>query len=63
MFNAVGLYTSGSCEGHFDHELLAPWIYVEAPNEPKERYIGENEIYRKVARKYNLKVEELRRGL
>jgi hypothetical protein len=62
MFNAVGLYTSASCEGHLDHGLPAPWIDVEAPNEPKERYVGENEIYRKVARKYNLKIEELRRG-
>ena len=62
MFNAVGLYTSASCEGHLDHGLPAPWIDVEAPNEPKERYVGEKEIFRKVARKYNLKVEELRRG-
>jgi hypothetical protein len=62
IFNAVGLYTSASCEGHLDHGLPAPWIDVEAPNEPKERYVGENEIYRKVARKYNLKIEELRRG-
>jgi hypothetical protein len=62
MFNAVGLYTSGSCEGHWDHGLPAPWIDVEAPDEPKERYVGEKEIFRKVARKYNLKIEELRRG-
>jgi len=62
MFNAVGLYTSASCEGHLDRGLPAPWIDVEAPNEPKERYVGEKEIFRKVARKYNLKVEELRRG-
>jgi len=62
MFNAVGLYTSGSCEGHLNHGLPAPWIHIEAPNEPKERYIKEKEIFRQVARKYNLKVEELRRG-
>jgi len=62
MFNVVGLYTSGSCEGHLDHGLPAPWIHIEAPNEPKERYVKEKEIYRKVARKYNLKVEEVRRG-
>ena len=62
IFNAVGLYTSGSCEGHLNHGLPAPWIDVKAPNEPKGRYVGENEIYRKVARKYNLKVEEVRRG-
>jgi hypothetical protein len=61
MFNAVGLYTSSSCKGYLGHGLLAPWIYVEAPNEPKERYVKESEIYRKVARKYNLKVEEVRR--
>jgi hypothetical protein len=57
MFNAVGLYTSSSCEGHLDHGFPAPWIDVEVSNEPKERYVGENEIYRKVARKYNLKIE------
>jgi len=62
MFNAVGLYTSASCEGHLDHGIPAPWIHIGASNEPKEQFIGENEIYRKVARKYNLRVEEVRRG-
>jgi hypothetical protein len=62
MFNAVGLYTSASCEGHLDHGIPAPWIHIGAPNEPKEQFIGENEIYRKVAGKYNLKIGEVRRG-
>jgi hypothetical protein len=62
MCNAVGLYTSSSCEGHLDHAFPAPWIDIEAPNEPKERYIKEKEIFRQVAKKYNLKVKEVRRG-
>jgi hypothetical protein len=62
MFNAVGLNTTASCEGHLDHGIPAPWVHVAALNEPKEQFIGEKEIFRKVARKYNLKVEEVRRG-
>jgi hypothetical protein len=27
-FNAAGLYTSASCEGHLDHGLAHPWIDV-----------------------------------
>ena len=36
MFNAVGLYTSASCDGHLDHGILAPWIDIEAPTNQKK---------------------------
>lgn len=37
---AAGINTVASCEGHIDHGMPAPWIQIEAPNEPKERFVG-----------------------
>lgn len=62
-FNAMGLHTSSSCEGHADHGKNAPWIDVEAPFEPRNRYIGEEDIYEEVASKYGVTAEEVRRGI
>lgn len=60
MFNAVGLQTRMSCEGHLDHGLPAPWIDVEAPNRPKFEYKKEREIFRNLARKYKVSMREVR---
>ncbi len=60
-FNLVGLPTSASCEGHVDHGISAPWIEVSAPNQPEERFFGENEIFQKVAEKYGIQVEDMKR--
>ena len=57
----MGLPTSASCEGHLDHGYCAPWIDVSAPGEP-ERFIGEKEIYQKIADKYKMSVEDLKKG-
>ena len=54
-----GLNTSQSCEGHTDRALPVPWVEIEALNEPKEHYVGQNEIYEKVAKKYNLSAEAI----
>ena len=54
--------TSSSCEGHIDGGIPTPYVEVSAPNEPEERFIGQNEAFEKVAKKYNLTVEEAKRG-
>lgn len=60
MFKANELPTSGSCEGHVESGLPVPYVDVSAPNEPAERFVGENEIFEKVANKYNVTPEEVR---
>lgn len=59
--NAYGINTGQSCEGHVDSGRSAPWIRIEAPNEPGERFVGQNETFEKVAKKYNMPVEEAKR--
>lgn len=61
--NVIGLPTSSSCEGHIDHGVPAPWIHIEAPNEPTERFIGEMEMYKKIADKYNVPIANVKRGI
>jgi len=58
MFKANELPTSDSCEGHIERGLPVPYVEVSAPNEPEERFIGQNEAFEKVAKKYNITVEE-----
>lgn len=60
--NILGLPTSASCEGHFDHGISAPWVEIGAPNEPEERFAGQNETYRKIAEKYGVSIEEVKKG-
>src|SRR3989338_1414592 len=47
-FNAVGLPTTNSCEGHDNHGRIVPWVSVGAPNMPKERCVGQKEFEQKV---------------
>ncbi len=60
VFNAIGLPTSQSCEGHLERPMFGPWVEVGAPNRPEERWLGEKEIFQKIAEKYHLTVEELK---
>lgn len=60
--NVLGVPTSASCEGHSDHGMGAPWIEVEAPGQPEERFVNEKVIFENVARKYNVSYEEVKRG-
>ncbi|OHA41235.1 MAG: hypothetical protein A3H73_01925 [Candidatus Taylorbacteria bacterium RIFCSPLOWO2_02_FULL_50_120] len=53
MFKANELSTSDSCEGHIERGLPVPYVEVSAPNEPEERFVGQNEAFEKVAKKYN----------
>lgn len=59
--NAFEINTDQSCEGHLDSGKSAPWIRIEAPNEPEERFINQNETFKKVAEKYNMPLEEAKR--
>jgi len=56
--NALEINTSQSCEGHIDGGKSAPWIRITAPNKPEEMFIGQNETFEKVAKKYNIPLEE-----
>lgn len=60
--NIFGLPTTASCEGHIDRGISAPWVEISAPNESEERFAGQNEIYRKIAGKYGISSEEVKRG-
>lgn len=62
-FNLNGFPTSGSCEGHVDRGIAAPWVEVSAPSQPEERFIGEKHIFQKVADKYGVSLEEVKRGI
>lgn len=61
-FQAMGFPTSGSCEGHLDKRVPTPWVEVSDPNEPEEQFVGEKEIYQKIAEKYNVLIEEVKSG-
>jgi len=59
--NAFGINTGQSCEGHTIGGMGAPWIRIEAPNEPEERFNGWNETFENVAQKYNTPAEAVKR--
>ncbi len=56
--NALGIFTTQSCEGHINEGLPHPFIDVGAFGEPK-RFNNQEEILEQIARKYNLKPEEI----
>jgi len=55
----LGFPLDQSCEGHFDSGVSASWIRLEASNRPKERFIGEKEIFQKAADRYNITIEQI----
>lgn len=62
-FSMMEFPTSASCEGHLDSGIPAPWVEISAPNEPEEKFIGENKVFEDVAKKYGVLFGEARRGL
>lgn len=60
--NLSGMATSASCQGHIDRGRGAPWVTVEAPGRPQERYTGENEIFEMTAQKYAVPADDVRTG-
>ena len=62
-FNVNGFHTNQSCEGGHDEQSLgAPWVSIEAPDGPEERYVGEKEVYQDVAKRYEVTEEDVRRA-
>src|SRR5580692_619243 len=58
--NVSGIPTSASCEGHRDRAKGAPWIKVEAPNRPRDRFADESEIIEAIAEKHHISAEDVR---
>jgi len=60
--NVNGISTAASCEGHTDSEDFGqrpwPWVLVQAPNEPAERFEGELEAIRLAAAARKMTVSE-----
>lgn len=59
--NVFGINTNQSCAGHIDRGMSAPWISIKAPDEPEEQFSGQNESFERVAKKYEMPVEEAKR--
>lgn len=60
--NVFDINTSGSCEGHHDdYGAGAPWVQIEAPNQPTEIYNDQKNILERVARENNISVDDLRK--
>jgi len=62
--NIADIPTVAFCQGHYGEEsgMGAPWVEVGSPDEPEERFNGQNEIFKRIAKKYGLSLEELKRG-
>jgi len=60
-FHMSELPTSGSCEGHNDHGNGAPWVEMEALNEPEWRFENEAEVYIEIANKSGVSFEQLKK--
>lgn len=71
--NVVGVYTTGSCEGHLIPEdyiegeisnedergLALPWVSFAPPEEPFFRFREEVALYEKIAQQENIPIAEL----
>lgn len=60
--NLLGLNTRQSCEGHSDRSMGAPWIDIAAPNEPEWGIVSQKEVFKRVASKHGLTLDELTSG-
>ncbi|MCX6720047.1 MAG: hypothetical protein NTV36_02975 [Candidatus Staskawiczbacteria bacterium] len=64
ILNVLGVSTSQSCEGHLDIEkdarIIRPFVEVSSPSQPEKRFVGQERIIPKVAKKYGMKEEDVR---
>src|SRR3989344_7158037 len=60
--NVNGFNTYQSCEGHAEKGRGAPWVWIEAPDEPEGKYIGEKEAFQKIADRYGISYEDAKEG-
>lgn len=57
-FQLNGFSTATSCEGHAEGGEPSPWIVVQAPDEPAERFINEKDIFQKKADACGIPIEK-----
>ena len=62
VFNLMGLNTYASCEGHLNWGMGAPWVGVQAEDEPDERFMGEKKNIEKIAKKYGITYEDVKQA-
>jgi hypothetical protein len=63
--NIADFPTTASCQGHYGEEpggIGAPWVEIGASDEPEERFNNQNAIFQRIAEKYKMPLEELRRS-
>lgn len=61
--NLNGFDTNASCEGHINRGYPAPWMRVSVPGQPKWRFVGEEEIFKEIADKYNATFDDVMRAV
>lgn len=61
LLNVLDIATQQSCEGHEDESdgLPFPWIDIAAPGRPRERYVGQANVYEETAQAHGIPVERL----
>jgi len=58
--NISGILTSQSCEGHLEEgKITLPFVEISAPNQPEERFIGQEKIIPEVAKKYGVSIKDV----
>lgn len=58
--NVFGIETVNSCEGHYNHGRIAPWVSMELwQSKPQERFVGQKQFEQQIYEK--LGVEEINR--
>ena len=52
VLNVFNIETVNSCEGHYNHGRVAPWVSIELwENKPQEKYAGQKEFEQEVYEK------------
>lgn len=59
--NAFGIPTVNSCEGHYNHGRIVPWVAIASPGEPNEKYIGQEKFEAEVYEKHGISQELLKK--
>jgi hypothetical protein len=63
--NVAGIPSKSSCQGHYGEDeggMGAPWVEISAENEPEERFNNQAAIFQRIAEKYKIPLEELKRS-
>lgn len=58
--NIFEISTFQSCEGHLNETgIVAPFVEISARGQPQKRFVGQEKIIKKVAKKYNIAREDV----